>query len=264
MTPDSKQPQIFLAHASEDKDRVRDLYFKLRSTGFRPWLDAEDLIPGQNWRTEIPKAIQASQIFIACLSDRSVQKKGYVQKEFRLALDVYAERPQGSIYIIPVKFDECEVPDIEAPNLGVRLQDIHWLELWQEDGFERLARAIQYALGTGPDEQSDSEKDSEVRAGPFAILLSGGKYRRSFQVGLDKVHSLDVSNDDWGKNHTLIKWDGKKMVEELGTGHFKFVASDGNRNVAVAVRVDWHWWTHHLQNIKVEVDGRVLHNEGGD
>ena len=136
------QKKIFLAHASEDKELVRKIYSKLTSSGLRPWLDEVDLLPGQNWRIKIPKAIRESDIFIACLSQRSVQKRGYVQKEFRIALDTYAEKPAGVIYLIPLKLDDCEIPNLELPQLGVSLRDIYWLDFWKPDGFDRLVKAI--------------------------------------------------------------------------------------------------------------------------
>ena len=68
--------QIFIAHASEDKPQIRELYNKLKAAGYRPWLDEEDLIPGQNWREEIPKALKNSDLFLACLSYTSISKRG--------------------------------------------------------------------------------------------------------------------------------------------------------------------------------------------
>ncbi|MFM6896284.1 MAG: toll/interleukin-1 receptor domain-containing protein, partial [Microcystis panniformis] len=79
--------QIFLAHASEDKPAVLALHERLKQAGYKPWLDKKDLIPGQIWRDEIPKAIKASQIFLACLSAKSANKQGYIQRELRIALD---------------------------------------------------------------------------------------------------------------------------------------------------------------------------------
>jgi len=137
-----EKTRIFLAHASEDKELVRMIYSKLVSTGFQPWLDEVDLQPGQNWRTEIPKAIRKSEIFIACLSQRSVQKQGYVQKEFRLALDTYAEKPTDTVYLIPLKLEDCEIPDLQLPHLGVNLRDIHWLDFWKPGAFDRLITVI--------------------------------------------------------------------------------------------------------------------------
>jgi hypothetical protein len=139
--------RIFLAHASEDKPQVRGLHQRLRGAGYQPWMDEVDLIPGQNWREEITKAIQNSDIFIACLSSQSVSKRGYVQREFRQALNQMAEMPAGEIYLIPLKLDECEVPDLQQAEYGINLRDIQWLNYWQADGWDKLLRAIALKMG---------------------------------------------------------------------------------------------------------------------
>jgi hypothetical protein len=77
--------RIFLAHAREDNAQVGKLCADLKDRGFDPWFDKVDLMPGQNWEIEIPKAIRQAGIFLACLSSRSVAKVGYAQNEFRLA-----------------------------------------------------------------------------------------------------------------------------------------------------------------------------------
>jgi hypothetical protein len=138
----TKGPRIFLAHASEDEEQVRKLYHTLKKRGLRPWLDKENLLGGQNWQIEIPKAIKECEYIINCLSKKSIHKKGYVQKEFRMALDQYAKMPAGSIYLIPLKLDDCEVPDIQFPELGVKLRDIQWIEYWKPDGLKRLLKAV--------------------------------------------------------------------------------------------------------------------------
>jgi len=48
--------RIFLCYAKEDKARVRKVYHRLRAIdGFEPWLDEEDLLPGQDWDYEIKR-----------------------------------------------------------------------------------------------------------------------------------------------------------------------------------------------------------------
>src|ERR1035437_2160973 len=143
-----RKPQVFLAHAAEDKKSVRDLYKRLAAHGLQPWLDEADLLPGQAWQTEIAQAINQSDAVLACLSRNSVNKKGYVQKEFRLALSAYAAKPPGTIYLIPVKLDETETPDISIPELGVSLRDIQWLDLSAPGGFGRLVEAIKRRAGS--------------------------------------------------------------------------------------------------------------------
>ncbi|MDB9543535.1 SUMF1/EgtB/PvdO family nonheme iron enzyme [Microcystis aeruginosa CS-1036] len=144
--------QIFLAHASEDKPAVLALYNRLKQAGYKPWLDKKDLIPGQIWRDEIPKAIKASQIFLACLSGKSANKQGYIQRELRIALDTLGEMLPGTIFFIPMRLEECEIPDLRMSEVGLNLRDIHRLDYWEEDGFEQLERAITHQFKLEPEE----------------------------------------------------------------------------------------------------------------
>lgn len=81
----------------------------------------------------------------ACPVD-PLTKSAFVQSEFRQALSAFGERPPGSIYLIPVRLDECDVPDLQIPDRGLSLKDIHWVDLWQEGGFEQLLADLEYAL----------------------------------------------------------------------------------------------------------------------
>lgn len=133
--PEIKRPlKVFLCHAKVDKPAVRELYKRLTNEGLDAWLDAENLLPGQNWRVEIPKAIRDSDIVIVCLSENSINKDGYVQKEIKFALDVADEKPEGTIFIIPARLEECETPE--------RLSMYHWVDLFDETGYRRLMLAF--------------------------------------------------------------------------------------------------------------------------
>ncbi len=137
--------RIFLAHAKEDEKAVIQLYERLKQAGYSPWLDKKDLLAGQRWRDEIPKAIKQSSIFIACLSQNSIEKRGYVQQEFRLALMECAQRPASKIFLIPFRLDNCEIPNLSHAEYGVSLNDYHWLDYFEADGFARLVASIQHA-----------------------------------------------------------------------------------------------------------------------
>ncbi len=102
---------VFISYSSSDKNVVRDLYKKLLSESWiDPWLAEEKLYPGQDWSLEIEKAVKAAHVVIVCLSKNSVSKEGYIQKELRFALNIADEKPEGSIFIIPLRLDECDVP----------------------------------------------------------------------------------------------------------------------------------------------------------
>lgn len=132
----SSTVRVFICHASSDKPAARELYQRLKADGFEPWLDEEDLLPGQNWRKAIPKAVADSHVVVVCLSKASVTKQGFVQKEIGYALDVATEQPEDTIFIIPIRLEECSVPD--------RLDDWQWVNLYEPRGYERLLRALYY------------------------------------------------------------------------------------------------------------------------
>lgn len=129
----ARRLKVFLCHSKDDKEHVRKLYLRLLALGCEPWLDDESLLPGQDWDSEIRRAIRTSHVFIACLSRGAVTKRGYVQKEIRFALDAAEEVPQGEIFIIPIKLEACDAPEA--------LAKWHWLEAYR-DGYGRLISSL--------------------------------------------------------------------------------------------------------------------------
>jgi hypothetical protein len=138
-TSDKSAPQrrlhAFLCHSSDDKPAVRDLYQRLSAQGVAPWLDEEEILPGQNWDLEITRAVRTTDVVLVCLSRGSINKVGYVQKELKRILDVADEQPEGKIFVIPLKLEECELPE--------RLRGLQAVKLFEGRGFERLMRALQ-------------------------------------------------------------------------------------------------------------------------
>ncbi len=131
----SKKIRVFLVHAVQDKPIVRDLYARLKSeTWIDPWFDEENLLPGQNWDLEIQKALRGIDAIIICLSKLSIAKEGYIQKEIKRALDICDEKPEGAIFIIPLRLDDCEIP--------FRLKKFHWVDYFSKNYDQKLIGAL--------------------------------------------------------------------------------------------------------------------------
>jgi class 3 adenylate cyclase len=143
---ETKPISVFLCHSSGDKPAVRSLYSRLRSDGISPWLDEEDLRPGDNWRTAISNAVRNSDIVLVCLSRASIAKTGFVQKEITFALDRAEEQPEGRIYIIPVRLEPCAVPE--------RLTQWQWVDLFSDRGYDKLLTSL--SLTRSHDASGDS------------------------------------------------------------------------------------------------------------
>ena len=130
--------QVFISYARQDTDSALRLYEDLKAkSDLEPWLDKKNLLPGQTWNLEIRKAIKNSRFFIGLFSSTSVQKRGYIQKEFRFALEVLDEFPEGEIFAIPARLDDCEIP-------YERFNDMERVDLFPnwEGGIERLLQTF--------------------------------------------------------------------------------------------------------------------------
>ena len=68
------------------------------------------------------------------LSETSVKKRGYVQREFKIALQHFEEKLDDDIYLIPLKINECNIPD--------NLSGFQWIEYETQDCFNQILESL--------------------------------------------------------------------------------------------------------------------------
>ena len=90
---------------------------------------------GQDWRDVIHQAVEQSDVVLVCLSRQSVEHAGFVKDEIGFALTHAERQPKGSIFVVPLRLEACEVPE--------RLKRWHWVDWFDARGSERLQRALQ-------------------------------------------------------------------------------------------------------------------------
>lgn len=125
---------IFISYTHADVSLVRPVYSFLKALSLEPWMDEYDLPPGADFRREIEICIRESDYFLACFSTNSVDHKGIVQKELKIALDVLNEFPEGQIFVIPAKLDDCKVPFSYSTR--------NWLDLFSPGSKIKLLNAF--------------------------------------------------------------------------------------------------------------------------
>ncbi len=137
----AKRPlKVFLSYASQDESIVRELYQRLSNERWiDTWLDKERLLPGQHWARAIENALDSADVVLFFLSTNSATQAGYVQKELRYVLEVALEKPEGSIYLIPIRLDDSEVPR--------GLRNYHWLDYFGEKNEEVILSKIKNKEG---------------------------------------------------------------------------------------------------------------------
>lgn len=154
--------KIFISYAKEDREIALRLYKDLKSKKIKPWIDSEDLLGGQEWKVAIREEIKTSDYFLALLSNNSISKKGYVQKEIKIALEIREEFPSAEIFIIPILIEEC-MPTDEI------LKDLHMVYLFHsyEEGLKKILRSLKLKKGSNessklPKKQT-KKKDKTVK-----------------------------------------------------------------------------------------------------
>src|SRR5258706_11028742 len=135
MQIDSTRPlRVFLSYSPEDTVIVKEHYQNLLANDIDAWLNEESLLPGQERELEIPKAAKNAEAFIIFLSNKSINQEGYFQKEIKLALDIADEKPEGAIFIIPARLEDCVLPS--------RISKWQWVDLFSDSGFSKLMKSL--------------------------------------------------------------------------------------------------------------------------
>lgn len=108
----NKKMSVFMSYATPDWERAKKLYLQLQQDfpNIDFWIDREKLSPGMDWDLGIKKTIQACDAAILVLTKKSVDKEGYIQKEFKAVLERAEEMPAEHIFVFSVRLEECDVP----------------------------------------------------------------------------------------------------------------------------------------------------------
>jgi formylglycine-generating enzyme required for sulfatase activity len=178
---DHRPLRVFLCHSSNDKPAVRELYQKLRAEPWiQPWLDEEELYPGQDWNMEIEKAVESADAIIVCLSKGSITKEGYVQRELRIVLDYADYKPEGTLYLMPVRLEECDPPRRLRP-----WQYADYFEGNRDRGLQRLLISLKRradSLGLNVETLAPKKEEPIEEKKPVVEILAPKQKEKAVEV----------------------------------------------------------------------------------
>jgi tetratricopeptide (TPR) repeat protein len=208
MVKNDRLLRVFLSHASEDKPIARQLCAMMRAEGWiDPWLDEEKLLPGHIWRNEIESAEKDTDVVMVLLSNRSVSKEGYIQREIKLAIDIAKEKLSDTIFIVPIRLDNCKVP--------TELIELHYVEFDDEQFYEKVLKSLQIRARYVGVKVIDklSEKSPKKRV---QLILDEDinnftcKYRLEIRIKLSKLlhiehQSIQIINIEKGSVKILVE-----------------------------------------------------------
>ena len=173
---------VFISYCHENMAAVDRLIENFTSRGIKVWMDRNDLEPGMQWKPAIQQAIHQGAYFIACFSKESnAREQTFMSEELTLAVEKLRERPFDKVWFIPVKLNECEIPDVDIGG-GATLRDLQYVNLYEdwEAGLQRIVNVMQSA-GAPQTPQAANDPEDEVSACVLLRSEDGVPYFIPFQ-----------------------------------------------------------------------------------
>lgn len=130
-------PRLFLSYVREDEARVKEAFAALVRHEFTPWIDQRRLVPGDVWDSSIMAALRDSDRFLVFLSGAAIaelSRSGFFRQEVYAAISLQKERGARSAFIVPVRIEAVELPDL--------ISRFQWYDLFSGDA-EGLARSLE-------------------------------------------------------------------------------------------------------------------------
>ena len=135
---------VFVSYVHEDEPQLRPLFSALRRAGIDLWIDRSDLTGGGFWKADIKRAIESGAYFLCCFSRARQEKdRSVAHAELLIAVDQLRLTQFGKRWFIPVRVDDCEIPDI--PIFGNEtLGSLQWIDLFIDasSGIRRVLEAL--------------------------------------------------------------------------------------------------------------------------
>jgi tetratricopeptide (TPR) repeat protein/HEAT repeat protein len=189
-SPLSQRPHVFLNY-SNDHTAVDQVYYRLLTEGFDPWMDRFNIPPEANAKREIEREKRNANIVILFLSANSSGKN--FEREIKAAVDRWGREPRDIFQVIPARLDQSRIP-----NRLIRLEPV---DLFLPDGWRQLVLRIRHAADTISDIRTETvvpPQEEEIVAGnvvddPWKGQF-GGEAERNFRKLSAKVTKR---NDDY-------------------------------------------------------------------
>jgi hypothetical protein len=140
---------------------------------------------------------------------------GVLPKRNKLALDAADEKPDGAIFIIPAKFEECNVPD--------RISRFQWVDLYKSEGYDRLIKALRFAE-TKKDESNRIAFDTKTKVEtgiPNLELVSPEKNRISSRP-IQQLTVVLYASGNPERDRRRIKNIYGTLISFMGKDRFSF------------------------------------------
>ena len=207
--------EVFVSHNSKDIAIAKKIANILRSRGFQPWLDQQQLDPGQAWIERMETALEKVSAMIVLIGGNGLGR--WQLQEVQVGFQQYVER---QMLLIPALLPGAAVEMKLSPFLST----IMWLDLRQglnAQGLEALMRG----LSNKSQPHLDSEQNQYVLTWNDIVEKRPAQSKQTIKVkqieSEDYVNfiNVDSSNNDIDSGSSVQNIE----VETIKTRGLQFV-----------------------------------------
>ena len=151
-----------------------------------------------------------------------------------MTLDTADEKPDGAIFLIPARLEECNVPD--------RISRFQWVDLYKPDGYSKLINSLRFAEAKKAEAQNIAfDNNTKVETGIPNLVLVPAEFNElsSRQPQQLTIIIRSTGNPEYDRRHiktiygTLISFHGGDRFSfqlfENGQGHLVDFPNDTTR-----------------------------------
>jgi tetratricopeptide (TPR) repeat protein len=195
------------------------------------------VLPGENRDREIKRAIGDSDVVLLCFSPGAADRPGDLQRDIRTALDFAQEQPSDTIYIVPVCFEQCEIPE--------SLEDYHPVVMTIENSYTRLLKALRQKaelLGVTISELSELSAGLDLPDPPEFTMPAN--LSPEIEGLIERMENSYLSNEwrevvEAGENLLALKFRQYDVIRKLAEGYVELTTAaffQTERDVPLALR----------------------------
>ena len=133
--------KVFISHAATDAKLANRVAHVLREAGFQVW-DETQILPGDNWGTQLAEALQESEAMVVLLTPNSLHSPNLSHEVgYALGKAGYKGRVIPVLAASPEQLPKEDIPWILHKFHIIQLQD----QDKDEEGLRSIAQALQEA-----------------------------------------------------------------------------------------------------------------------
>jgi hypothetical protein len=120
--------KAFISYQRADLPLVEPIVARLKAAHIDCWIDVDDLAYGAVWQRQIKRAIRSGGAFVPFFTPRYFDRRAsFMNEELREAVEQARLMHIDSQWLIPVKLEPCEIPDMTIDST-TDLTSLHYID----------------------------------------------------------------------------------------------------------------------------------------